>query len=89
MYIVVNYIIKNKKIEIKNYQVDGKNVVLYARHGLAVMDESLDVNQDLTLIKGDDDILPQIVSQAYAEELQKEIERLQEKEKKEGEADGR
>lgn len=89
MYIVVNYIIKDKKIEIKNYQVDGKNVVLYARHGLAVMDESLDTNQDLTLIKGDDDILPQIVSQAYAEELQKEIERLQEKERKEGEADGR
>lgn len=86
--VIVNYAIKNKDIIIKRYQSEGRDVVLYDKNRIAVMDDALDEKDDLTIMYFKGEPLPFIISQKQADEINEASKLLEEEKIKEDGADG-
>ncbi len=66
---LVNYKIEDKEIKVKNYQEDNRDVILYDKNAIAIIDSNLSLNQELTMLKIDDEPFPIIVSKEFANKL--------------------
>lgn len=69
---VVNYVIENKKLKIKQYQEDGKDFVFYDKNSVAVLDTNLDLKEEMTLIELENERLPIILPKKAVEQIKKQ-----------------
>ena len=76
MNILVNYKVKNNKVTIDDYMVNGRNVLIfesvYDLTRIAIVSTDLDNNDDLRLVKFPEFPFPTIVTKETEEELLKQ-----------------